>query len=263
MYTEYSKTLLGNRVMRRTMSFLILLYSLSCGSAWADLHTTGSYGLANGSVYDGLWYSIGVPDDGYATEGTLSIGGPPVYGDVLYYSEPADGEFYVASEVGITEEGVYYATAHAEASSPWGEPWLGTPSTYSWSGGSGAIGFTIDIDDGPLVLHWIEEGFEEYEAIGWQIQLDSLNFSPEGTWVNLVYQTDFDQELLSEGIQLIDLPLADAYQLSWSIGIYATTPGDHGWSQLSLDLEVVPLPSAVILGILGLGMAGMKLRKKT
>jgi len=95
------------------MSFLILLYSLSCGSAWADLHITGSYGLANGSVYDALWYSIAVPDAGYDTEGTLSIGGPPVSGDVLYYSEIAAGEFYVASEVGITEESVYYATAHA------------------------------------------------------------------------------------------------------------------------------------------------------
>jgi hypothetical protein len=259
--TIYKVAFFGGNVMKRVMSFLIVLCSLFCGSTRADMSTIHTYGLANGVLYDINWYSIQWDDAWYAEEGTLSAGDPPVYGDLLFYSEPAGEEFYVASEVGVTVEGAYYAMAHAEASSPWEGPYLGTPFTFSWSGGKGAIWFTIEND--PLLLHWIEEGFEEYEDYDWQIEVNSLIFSAEGTWVSPVWQTDSEQELLSEGIQLIDLPPADAYELIWSIGINSLTPGDHGWAQLSIDLtEAVPIPGAVILGILGLGTVSWKIRKK-
>ena len=247
--------------MKKIIALLFVLCSLCCGSAWADLHIGESHGLANGVIYDLLWHTWAFWDKDYAVEGPLSLDGPPVYGDLYFYSETAGEEFHVASEVGVSEGGIYYTKAHAEASAPWIEG--GPYCNHSWSGGSGNIIFTTDIGDGPLALHWIEEGFQEYENVGWQIQLVSLNYSSEGAWQSLVYQTDFDKELFSEGIQLIDLPLADAYQLSWSMGIFSLTPGDHGWAQLSLDLAIVPLPSAVILSILGISMAGMKLRKET
>ena len=259
MCSECSKKPVGNNAMKIISWFLVVMCAVSCNSVWADIHIIESYGLANGVLYDILNYTIAWYDDSYATTGTLSIDDPPVSGDLTYYSQAALEEFYVASEVGISQEGIYYAKAHAEASSPWIGEYLGTPFTSSWSGGTGAIWFTID--DEPLLLQWVTEGFEGYEDTGWQIELNSLNFSPEGTWVDLIYQTDSNQEFLSEGMQLIDLPPADAYELNWSIGIWSRTPGDHGWAQISLDLEAVPTPGAFLLGMLGLSVAGVKLRK--
>jgi hypothetical protein len=89
-----------------------------------------------------------------------------------------------------------------------------------------------------------------------------LTFTPEGTFQDLVYTTNSSLEPWPEGTELLYLDPESTYQLTWSLGVRCSTIGDHGWAHLNIDLaNPVPVPGAVLLGILGLSAVGIKLRK--
>jgi hypothetical protein len=155
--------------------------------------------------------------------------------------DDAVGPLYVASEAGISEEGVIYVKAHGESSESTNPMW-GYP-IHTVASADGVLWFNVDY--ATLSLHWIAEGFEGYDETGWtgvlfqtgwSIELNKMTFTPEGTIMDLVYATDSNQESLLERTQLFDLDPGHTYQLTWSMGIKCSTLGDHGWAQLSLDL---------------------------
>lgn len=242
MYFEHSKKILGNKVMKRTMLFLIM-YFLSCSSTSAEVHiiydsmSLVPNGRVDGLLYDSLMW-LG-PRDWYGS-GVQYIGDSPIFGSLLCDSPDDEvGPLYAASEVGISEENIIYAKAHAESSVSTNPMW--DYPICTWAGGNGDIWFTLDYTT--LSLSWITEGFDGYEDTGWEIELNRLTFTPEGTFTDLVFYTDSDEELSSEGLHLIDLDPAYIYELTWIMGIWSYTPGNHGWAQLSLDLTDLGSPA--------------------
>jgi hypothetical protein len=246
MYHKNSTRQSGDKVMKRNGWFLIVIYALFCNSAWAEVHIiydptslTIPNGRIDGALYDSLsWLG---PRCSYGSGGQY-IGDSPV-SDSISCDSPDDevGPLYVASEVGISEEGIFYGKAHGESSESTNPMW-GYP-IHTVASANGGIWFTVD--NATLSLDWIAEGFEGYDETGWKgvlfetgwsIELHKLTFTPEGTFLDLVYSTDSNQESSSEGTQLLDLDPAHTYQMTWSMGIKCSTPGDHGWAQLSLDL---------------------------
>lgn len=244
MYHKHSTRQSGDKVMKRNGWFLIVIYALFCNSVWAEVHiiydpTRIPNGRINGGLYDSLSW-LGTRCNYWS--GDQYIGDSPV-SDSMLCDSPDDevGPLYVASEVGISEEGIFYGKAHGESSESTNPMW-GYP-IYTVASDSGGVWFTVDY--ATLSLGWIAEGFEGYDETGWtgglfqtgwSIALHKLTFTPEGTILDLVYSTDSNQESSSEWTQLFDLDPAHTYQLAWSMGIKCSTPGDHGWAKLSLDL---------------------------
>jgi len=191
----------------------------------------------------------------------------------LEYDSPHDtvGPLYAASEVGISEEGIFYAKAYGESSENTDPFWQYPVSTTARA--DGCAWFTIDSE--PLSLHWTAWGFEGYDETGWtpalyqtgwSIALHKLTFTAEGTFQDLVYTTNSGQETWPEGTELLYLDPESTYQLTWSLAIMCSDFDyqEWEWAQLNIDLaNPVPVPGAAMLSILGLGTVGIKLIRKT
>jgi len=234
--------------MRKLWFLLCFVLALVCvsTSASAEVHITHDPTgvIPNGRVDGALWDSLSwLGSRCLYGSGVQYVGDSPV-SDSMWCDSPDDevGPLFVASEFGISEEDIFYVKAHAESSVSVNPMW-GYPISTGASG-EGSSWFTVDY--GALSLHWIVEGFEGYdEPSNWSITLHKLTFTLEGTFQDLIYSTDSGQETSSEGTQLIYLDPAYTYQLSWSMGINCSTPGDHGWAQLNLDLTDLgsPIPA--------------------
>lgn len=248
--------------MRTVRWFVIGVCAVSGSSAQADLNVTYSYGLANGIVHDILSYTIGWWDADYGVTGTPY--GAPVSGSVDYTSGIAGQTFHVASEVGMIG-GTLYTKAHAESSGYWGGGFLGTPSTSSWAHGAGAIQFTLD--SAPLSLQWSAQNLDAYQDSSWRVDVDRLTRTPEGSWTEHLWETNSSQTGPT-GMTLIPIDSAYLnpayiYQVSWEMGVTSyLSPGDHGWAQFDLVINPVPLPGAVLLGCIGLSVAGWRLKRQ-
>ena len=139
--------------MKRVLAFLIVLCCLSCGSALADIHIIYDptdlvipNGEVSGELYDSMsWLGSSAA---YGS-GSQYIGDSPESGSLLYDTKDDDvGPLYAASEVGISEEDIFYAKGHAEASISTNPMW-GYPI---WTIARGDGGVWFNIDNEPLFL---------------------------------------------------------------------------------------------------------------
>ena len=107
--------------------------------------------------------------------------------------------------------------------------------------------------------------FNDAETVGHAITLWGIDKDDQGNYVG-VWVTDSDNDKGGSDRRLADNTL-DYYTVSWASGMYNEWYFDnfYGYTDIYIDdiqaLQFVPVPGAVLLGILGLSVVGLKLRK--
>ena len=114
---------------------------------------------------------------------------------------------------------------------------------------------------------WTDPGWEQIDQFA---QMPTWTYLEPCEWVNLeldfahaeIWQTDWNPDPPDENNYWADGEI-DYLDHVTGMGIQiATKPSEAGGGRtFSVDVDTVPLPGAVLLGMLGFGAAGLKLRK--
>jgi hypothetical protein len=236
--------------MKQAAWFLIVMCALSCGSAWADIviYEEATYGT---------WGDVG----GYLSEATSyrNVGEmvtSPVSGSLTY---DLDGDGADDSFAG-TEVGLWYAKGYVVVPDPLRQVEVGA---------HGIAYFTTDSEQ--LSLDWVLQrgGSSPYDFGMTWLLLTNWSHGPDilyeyfGPGSNEYSTTDE-----WSGTQMLTLDPTDLYRLEWHLEIDIAGAGwgpSDVWAQLDIGLaevEAIPLPGAALLGVLGLGYAGIRLRRE-
>jgi hypothetical protein len=235
--------------MKRIISFLIVscFLTLTCSSAWADIILDGTWGDVGGYLSNDDPQNLVATD--YRTVG--EIDNSPVSGSLSYdllNNDTIDDTF------AGTEVGLWYANGYVVLPDP-----LRTIET----GADGTAFFMVNSEQFSLDWDFQKGGTSPYDfGYGW------INLSNWSDGTNLLYEYFSPDEPGGwSGTETFTLDPIDLYRLDWHLEIDITGAGwgtSDVWAQLNIGVPtVVPAPAAVILCILGLGTAGIKLRKKT
>jgi len=138
----------------------------------------------------------------------------------------------------------------------------------SWSFAVAASGITYDLAAGKIASADIYESpaARNFSNAGWTMVVDNLTL---GSWTGpttsnmnwrMYFTNDLDKDVT------IDWALFNGQTQVWTSRYTITNGGLTGYEPrsqywLPTHAEVVPVPAAVLLGVLGLGVAGLKLRK--
>jgi len=132
--------------------------------------------------------------------------------------------------------------------------WDGVQYTYDWGVGDHVV---ATADNGWIQpTRWTDYAGGVIGSFGeawWAVDDDALPFNTGGTPYDETDQADIDA-----------LAAAILQSQTFARGEYRLLTDAGGWGPVeSLTVNVVPVPGAVLLGLLGLGVAGAKLRKWT
>jgi hypothetical protein len=252
MYCKSMTRGLGGNVMNRILCFLIGICAASCGSALADITALDASGIVSGSLTSP--YSGDVVSSYHGT-GPINVS-TPLSGS-LSYDTDADGEddTFASSEIGL-----WYAKTRVIVPDPYR-----TDIAHA----DGVSYFKVD--SGQLSLAW------NFEVGGESPYLDSfgscfvhlIDWTTGPDWTNEVDILDLAPGTHDppSGLQTVTLDPTHVYRLYWTLS--ASIPGawwgpSDVWANLTFDLgpvQPVPLPGAAFLGILGLSVAGWRLRR--
>lgn len=207
---------------------------------------------------------------------TISLPGSPTE----YQHTHAEAGFDIATGTPISVDddyGLPYSYSYASTSHSWGESKADTGSDYlyaanyasadasvleSWGYGSTIyrVDFTLDaaqtIDIGYDFDGFISVDSDSAAGSGFSVGSLSIWIDDPGMDGDPAY--DFDDFVAVTGIGYDSKDLSDSGTLSHPFAV-----GSH---QIAFNVDtyenaVVPVPAAVLLGMLGLGAAGLKLRK--
>jgi len=215
--------------------------AISCalGVAVVLCCSTASANLMNGGFETGDltgWYSQGAVQAvqwEYARD-FLGLSQPPASG----FWDPAGGNYF-ASLWSQEEDFFPHTDSYMRQTFTTPEP--------GWQ-----LNFDYFYDFGDVQGYWATASIIVMDGVGTPIWWRSINDPGAGTGLADDENIDWTH---------ITVPLASAGTYTLEFSIY-----DHPFGGFESilgvdDVQVVPVPAAVVLGILGMGMAGLKLRK--
>ena len=213
--------------------------SVTGAPPWGDI----SGAITDGTIEAGNYRSL----TAYREFGRIDVF--PLSAEISYdLDEDGTLDSYAGSEIGL-----FYAQAYANV--------IVSEQVYHEFGSAqaeGSVCFTIDSSQ--LSLHWLYE-LSDYD-FGF-VNIYSLRVTDWETGDYLCYYSNVVGSPF-EATETLDLIPSRKYVLYWSLHFGAGQGFDSdGWARLTIDpTEVVPVPSAFLLGTLGLSVAGWKLRKQ-
>ena len=224
-----------------------------CGVASADVQLyVDSAPNVYGSPAWGPWWTQAKAD---VVAGTFTNMRTGTYPGTLN-ADPYDEIVYSTGDLGKRLHWIYWVPGETVAGLDgrfevkWVIDWAGTNWTYE--GGTWAL-------DGPTVGWSQPSSWEDYSGgvIGslgfawWATDDDAPPFNTDGSPYNEVDQADIDA--LRQTVL--------AYQ-TFATGYVRCLDDAGAWQTQELMVNIVPVPGAVLLGVFGLGGAGVKLRRR-
>jgi len=212
---------------------------MSCGSARGDLIVMNDPALPWGHAYAEYSGEPGVGDHDDQV-------GPIDSFPVSAWVSPPEGACWISAEVDL-----WYARASVN----------GLPEGMTaWTTANGLAYFQVE--NGQLSLGW-DPQFDYYYGVGFRVVVAEW---PSGSTVwETSYDSAGDPSAPAAGTATLSLLPDTTYSLDWSL--WQDTACSIAEARLDLNVaegvQPVPVPGAALLGVLGLSVAGWRLRRKT
>lgn len=220
----------------RKVALITAICALAAAPVSADMMTVNiDFQPPSGAVYSGL----GMAPDGGTYWNPMSVGSSS---NLL----ASDGTTVTDIDISTTYVRTY--------TNSWPNALLRDRAI--WSDGSNHPG---TLDKPAITISGLDAGtvYDIYLYAGYYAQTYSINgISKSLTGANYTQ----DQPSWTEGVQYVSFSGISAADGSIGIDIYNTAPTDTVVS--GMQIQAVPVPGAVLLGLLGLSVAGAKLRKR-